>query len=37
MKTIVANKEFVLAVLFSAALVAITIINAVSFGTHNPY
>jgi hypothetical protein len=36
MKTIKANKEFTFAVLFSAALAAITIYNAVTFGTHNP-
>jgi hypothetical protein len=37
MKTIKANKEFAFAVLFSAALAAITIYNAVSFGTNNPF
>jgi hypothetical protein len=37
MKKIKANKEFTFAVLFSAALAAITIYNAVSFGTNNPF
>lgn len=37
MKTIKANKEFAFAVLFSAALAAITIYNAITFGTHNPF
>jgi hypothetical protein len=37
MKKIKENKEFTFAVLFSAALAAITIYNAVSFGTHNPF
>jgi hypothetical protein len=37
MKAIKENKEFTFAVLFSAALAAVTIYNAITFGAYNPF
>jgi hypothetical protein len=37
MKTIKENREFSFAIAFSAALVAITVYNAITFGAYNPF
>jgi hypothetical protein len=41
MKTIIKgakeNKEFTLAMAFAITLVTITVYNAITFGTHNPF